>query len=266
MPEENASWVPGDVDLTKPNAARVYDYILGGANNFEVDREFAKKLLESLPDAQALAQENRAFLRRSVGYLAEQGVRQFIDLGSGIPTVGTTHEVAQRVAPGSRIVYVDNEPVAVAHSELILQDNPDATVLRADVRDVDAVLGHPELVRMIDFDEPVAVLMYALLHFVSNEQDPYGLVARYRDATVPGSYLAVSHLTSEGRPEMGNVLASYRQTANPAVERTRAEITRLFDGYELVSPGLVVAREWRPEIELEYAGNSPLYVGVGLRI
>ncbi|HEX4725544.1 MAG TPA: SAM-dependent methyltransferase, partial [Pseudonocardiaceae bacterium] len=134
MPAEYLSWVPGDVDLSKPNAARIYDYILGGANNFEVDREFAKGLMATVPDLQALAHENRGFLRRAVTFLAEQGIRQFIDLGSGIPTVGNTHEVAQRIDPGVRVIYVDNEPVAVAHSELILQDNENADILREDVR------------------------------------------------------------------------------------------------------------------------------------
>src|ERR1700753_367441 len=138
MPTEHLSWVPADVDLSRPNPARVYDYILGGANNFEVDREFAKGVMASLPDAQAQAQENRGFLRRAVSYLAEQGIRQFVDLGSGTPTVGNTHEVVQRIDPTAKVVYVDHEPVAVAHSELILQDNKNAAVLRADIRDARA--------------------------------------------------------------------------------------------------------------------------------
>lgn len=266
MPAEYLSWVPSDVDLSKPNAARVYDYILGGANNFDVDREFAKRLMTRVPDAQALAQENRAYLRRVVTHLAQQGVRQFIDLGSGIPTVGNTHEVAQRVDPGAKIVYVDHEPVAVAHSELILQDNENAEILREDVRDVAAVLGHPATRRLIDFDEPIAILMFMVLHFVSDDQDPYRLVARYRDATAPGSYLAISHATADGRPEVTEVLLEYRATTSPVTERTRAEVTPFFDGYDMVPPGLVFTREWRPEIELTYRESSPIYGGVGLRI
>jgi SAM-dependent methyltransferase len=266
MPAEYVSWVPGDVDLSQPNAARVYDYILGGANNFEVDRVFAKQLLATLPDAQSLAQENRGFLRRSVGFLAEQGVRQFIDLGSGIPTVGNTHEVAQRIDPGARVVYVDNEPVAVAHSELILEDNKNAAILRADVRDVHAVLNDPVTRGLIDFDEPVGILMFAVLHFVPDREDPYRLVSRYRDATVPGSYLIVSHVTSDGRPEFDDVIEQYRQSANPITERDRVEIERMFTGYDLVEPGVVFTRQWRPEIELEYSNPSPIYAAVGLRI
>ena len=266
MPPEYLSWVPSDVDLSKPNAARVYDYILGGANNFEVDREFAKRLVAMIPDAQAVAQENRGFLRRVVAFLAERGIRQFVDLGSGIPTVGNTHDVAQRIDPGARVVYVDNEPVAVAHSELILQDNENADILREDVRDVSAVLRHPVTRRLIDFDQPVAILMFAVLHFVPDAEDPYRLVARYRDATVPGSCLAISHGTADGRPEMTDVVAQYRNTANPVTERNMDEVVRLFSGYELVPPGVVFTREWRPEIELEYSAPSPIYGGVGLRI
>lgn len=266
MPAEYLSWVPADVDLSKPNPARVYDYILGGANNFEVDRDFAKQLLTTLPDAQSLAQENRGFLRRSVGFLAEQGVRQFIDLGSGIPTVGNTHEVAQRIDPGARVLYVDNEPVAVAHSELILEDNKDAAILRADVRDVHAVLNDPVTQGLIDFDEPVGILMFAVLHFVPDELDPYRLVSRYRDATVPGSYLIVSHVTSDGRPEFDDVIEQYQASANPVTERNRTDVERLFTGYDLVEPGVVFTREWRPEIDLDYSNSSPIYGGVGLRV
>jgi len=266
MPADYLSWVPSDLDLSKPNAARVYDYILGGANNFEADREFAKRLMTIVPDVRALAQENRGFLRRVVTYLVEQGIRQFIDLGAGIPTVGNTHEVAQRIDPGVKVVYVDNEPVAVAHSELILQDNENAGTLREDVRDATAVLRHPVTRRMIDFDEPVAILAFAVLHFVPDDQEPYRLMARYRDATVPGSYLAISHGTSDGRPEIADAVTVYRNTASPVTERTRAEVTRFFDGYDLVSPGLVFTREWRPEIELTYRQSSPIYGAVGQRI
>lgn len=266
MPAEYLSWVPADVDLSKPNAARVYDYLLGGANNFEVDRDFAKRLMSMLPDAQTIAQENRGFLRRVVTHLAELGMRQFIDLGSGIPTVGNTHEVAQRIDPGARVVYVDNESVAVAHSELILQDNANADIVRQDIRDVRSVLTHPVTRKLIDFDLPVAVLMFAVLHFVPAEQDPYPLVARYREATVPGSFLAISHATSDNRPEVGTALAEYRKTNSPVTERNRDETTLFFAGYDLVSPGVVFTREWRPEVDLPNRVSSGLYCGVGQRI
>lgn len=266
MSADYLRWVPADVDLTKPNAARVYDYILGGANNFEADREFARKVLATLPDAQTAAQENRAFLRRVVTFLAEQGIRQFIDLGSGIPTVGNTHEVAQAVAPDARVLYVDNEPVAVAHSELILQDNANADVVLADIRDVRAIVHHPVARRLLDLDEPVAVLAFLVLHFISKTENPYLLMGRYRDATVPGSYLAMSHLTRDGRPEVQQLLDDYDESVIELTDRNRDEVHRLFTGYDLVDPGVVVTRDWRPEIELAYGTSSILYGGVGLRI
>jgi hypothetical protein len=266
MSTEHLSWVPADVDLSRPNPARVYDYILGGANNFEVDREFAKRMMASLPDAQAQAQENRGFLRRVVSHLAEQGIRQFVDLGSGIPTVGNTHEVVQRIDPTAKVVYVDHEPVAVAHSELILQGNENAAIIRGDVRDSTTILNDGVIKRMIDFDEPVAILMFAVLHFVSDEEDPYRLVARYRDATVPGSYLAVSHITQDDRPEIGELVEQYQRSVNMLTERTKAEVTRLFAGYDLIEPGVVFTREWRPELDLDYGYASLLYGALGQRI
>ncbi|HEX5407699.1 MAG TPA: SAM-dependent methyltransferase [Pseudonocardiaceae bacterium] len=266
MSAESLSWVPADVDLSKPNPARVYDYVLGGANNFEVDREFAKQMMAALPDAQAQAQENRGFLRRVVSFLAEQGVRQFIDLGSGIPTVGNTHEVVQRIDPAAKVVYVDYEPVAVAHSELILQDNKSAAIIRGDVRDSSAILHHEVVRRLIDFDEPVAILMFAVLHFVSDDEDPYRLVARYRDATVPGSYLAVSHITQDGRPEIGVLVEEYQRSVSMLTDRTRPEVARLFAGYDMVDPGVVFTREWRPELDLDYDYASLLYGALGQRI
>jgi hypothetical protein len=266
MSADHLCWVPADIDLTRPNAARVYDYVLGGANNFEVDREFARRLLVMMPDAQAVAQENRAFVRRVATFLAEQGIGQFIDLGSGIPTVGNTHEIVQSVDPDARVLYVDNEPVAVAHSELLLQDNENAAVLRADVRDVHTVLGSSTTRRLIDFDEPVAILAFSVLHFMSDREDPYHLVSRYRDATVPGSYLAVSHVTQDGRPEVGRTLREYKQAVTDVTDRTRDRMLRFFVGYDLVDPGVVFTRDWRPEIELDYVKPSPLYGGVAARI
>ena len=265
MSEEQLSWVPADIDLTRPNAARIYDYVLGGANNFGVDREFAKNVLMAVPDAQVQAQQNRSFLRRAVAYLAGQGVRQFLDLGSGIPTVGNTHEVAQRIAPGAKVLYVDNEAVAVAHSELILQDNPDADILRADITDPGSVLDHPRTRALLDFDQPVGVLMFAILHFVPDTANPWGLVGAYRDATVPGSYLAMSHGTADHRPdEMGTLVNQYQQTANPVSLRTHAEVARLFDGYELVEPGVVLGPMWRPEVEPSGGEQvSVIYGGIG---
>lgn len=266
MTEDQLSWVPTDIDLSRPNAARIYDYVLGGANNFAVDRDFAKQMIAELPDLQSQAQQNRSFLRRAVTFLVEQGIRQFIDLGSGIPTVGNTHEVAQRIAPDSRILYVDNEPVAVAHSELILRDNPNADILRANITDAKSILEHPKTRGLIDFDQPVGMLMFAIVHFVPDAENPADLLAAYRDATVPGSYLALSHGTADNRPEAVEAMSEYRQrTTTPVTLRSWAQVHRLFDGYELVDPGLVLGARWRPEVEVADGEGSMLYGGVGRR-
>jgi hypothetical protein len=265
MAAEEPDWVPDDVDLTKPNAARVYDYFLGGANNFDVDRVFAKKVANILPDAPFLAIENRSFLRRAVKFLAEQGVRQFLDLGSGIPTVGNSHEIAQAVDPSCRVVYVDFEAVAVAHSELILQDNPNAAIVRADLTEPDVVLKHPITTGLLDFGEPIAVMMFASIHFVPDSAHPEELVAAYRDATVPGSYLALSHGTSDERPEVQDAVNEYQATANPAILRSRSRVMRFFDGYELVEPGLVFTPEWRGEVDVCDPWRAGAYAGVGIR-
>jgi SAM-dependent methyltransferase len=262
---ERPSWVPWGVDLDKPSAARVHDYFLGGSNNFEADREFARMVLGVLPDIRSIVRCNRAFLRRAIALMADQGIRQFLDLGSGVPTAGNTHEVAQRAALGSRVVYVDCEPVAVAHGELILQDNPDAVILRADLCDAGQVLDHPETRRLIDFDRPVGIIMSAVLHFVPDEWDPLALIARYRDATVPGSCIALSHVSTDERQEVDEVVRQYRQTCMPVFARTRVEVAGLFDGYRLFEPGVVATSAWRPETAPPDTGSPVTFAGVGLR-
>ena len=265
MAAEELSWVPDDVDLSKPNAARVYDYFLGGANNFDVDRVFARKLTEILPDAPFLAIENRSFLRRAVKFVAEQGVRQFIDLGSGIPTVGNTHEIAQLVDPDVKVVYVDFEAVAVAHSQLILADVPNAEIVRADFRTPDTVLSDPTVREMIDFSRPVGILMFSSVHFISDDDRPEDIVAAFRDVTVPGSYLALSHATNDGRPEVADAVAEYKNAANSAYVRTKEQVSGFFDGYDLVEPGIVYTAEWRAELEVPDPWRAGAYAGVGVK-
>ncbi|MCA1656060.1 MAG: SAM-dependent methyltransferase, partial [Pseudonocardiaceae bacterium] len=189
MHTDRPSWARESIDLERPNAARIYDYLLGGAANFEQDRVFAEKLLEVMPQARAAARLNRAFLRRAVRFCVEAGIRQFVDIGSGIPTAGNVHEIAQAVAPTTRVLYVDNEPVAVTHSELLLRDNPWATNMRGDLTDPEPVLASP----LIDFSQPVAVLMVSVLHFVPDSAAPHEAVARYVSALAPGSFLGLSH-------------------------------------------------------------------------
>jgi hypothetical protein len=236
------------IDLDRPSAARVYDFYLGGFHNFAADREMGRQAVQMWPELPEIMKANRGFLRRAVEFLVGTGVRQFLDLGSGIPTVGNVHQVAQRAAPDARVVYVDNDPVAVEHSRAILAGDGQTAVVRADLREPDTVLADPEVRRLLDSGEPVAVLMVAVLHFVPDEADPAGLVARFRDAAPAGSYLALSHATvgdQAGRAAEHRSL--YQRTATPMTMRTRDQVVRLFDGFELVEPGLVYLPEWRPD-------------------
>jgi SAM-dependent methyltransferase len=265
--EKLPDWVPETVDLSRPSAARMYDYYLGGAHNFGVDRELANKVLEIFPDGPTLAQTNRAFLHRAVGYLLDQGVRQFLDIGSGIPTAGNVHEIAQRTHPDVRVLYVDHDAVAVAHSELLLRDNPNAGVLQADLRRPDEILGSAACRDVLDLGRPVGVLLMSVLHFVSPDDDPAAVIRTIRDAIAPGSYLAISHGTGEGRsPRAAELQELYKSTATPLTYRDHDDVRALFAGWDLVDPGVVWAPEWRPNWPDE-VGDDPaaslISVGVG---
>jgi hypothetical protein len=250
-----------------PSAARVYDYLLGGGHNFPADRAVGDKVLQILPNGGQIAGSNRAFLRRAVLHMIEQGITQFLDLGSGIPTVGNVHEIAQRADPGCRVVYVDHDEVAVAHSELLLHGNANAAIVAADFCDPDTVLGAAELKRLLDLRRPVGLLMVAVLHFVPDKLDPPGLVATYRDELPPGSLVALSHLTADDKPEqMAAVAETMSHTRDPLYFRSYGEVRALFDGLDLVPPGVVSAPHWRPEPGSDAAaGPDDVYVGMGLR-
>jgi hypothetical protein len=247
---------PETVDVRTPNMARMYDYYLGGSHNLAVDRAAADQVIAANPNTVVAARENRAFLGRVVRYCLDQGVRQFLDLGSGIPTVGNVHEIAHHhVGPDVRVAYVDSEPIAVAHAARLLADLDTATITRADLRDVDTVLAAPGVAGLLDFDAPIALLAMAVLHCVSDADDPPGLLTRYRAVLSPGSYLALSHVTLDhlaaaglgGGQEMAEV---YRNANPPSWSRTRAEIASWLDGLELVEPGVVVPREWQPDFDM----------------
>ncbi|MFJ5988108.1 SAM-dependent methyltransferase [Lentzea sp. NPDC092896] len=266
---ERPNWAPGDIDLERPSVARVYDYWLGGAHNFAADRAVAQKTLETMPEIRDVVLNHRAFLRRAVRYLLGQGVRQFLDLGSGIPTVGNVHEIAQAADPGARIVYVDIDPVAVAHSRSILTSNGHVSVLQADVRDWASVLASDEVDKQLDFDEPVAVLMIALLHFVSDDEDPWGMIGGYRDHLAPGSFLALSHAGYEADEETDASRAArkiYNRDVTSTTFRDRSEFGRLFDGFALVEPGVVRVPAWHPESPAdigESGGRFPGFAALG---
>ncbi len=243
-------WVPPGVDTSKANIARVYDYWLGGSNNFLADQDAARALIAVEPNSRAMARANRGFLGRAVRFLAANGIRQFIDVGSGIPTARNVHEVAREAAPGSRVVYADVDEVVVAHSRALLENNPDVSVIQADLRNPRDILGAPETKRLIDFDKPVGVLLAAVLHFIPDRDDPWGIVAGLRDAIVPGSYLVLSHASTEMMSEEFAKVAKKVYEGKVAASsniRRRDAIARLFDGFDLVEPGLVWLPQWRPD-------------------
>jgi SAM-dependent methyltransferase len=243
-------WVPDGVDSTVPNAARAYDHLLGGYHNFAVDREFVDRMTAVAPGAAAHAHANREFIGRSVRWLVtEAGIRQFLDIGSGIPTLGNVHEVAQAAAPDGRVVYVDIDPVAVAHSKAILAGNPLAEALRADLREPAEILRHPDVVGLLDLTRPVAVLLNCVVHFVPDDADPEGILAQLKDALVSGGHLVLTHGTElDDRPgEAEAVIKLYRRTPTAVVGRSPERIRGLLDGLELVEPGLVPVHDWRPD-------------------
>lgn len=267
MPAERPSWAPQHIDLDRPNAARIYDYFLGGACNFEHDRQFADKFLELVPEAELAARRNRAFLRRAVRFCVESGIRQFLDIGSGIPTVGNVHEIAQGIEPECRVLYVDNEPVAVAHSELMLEGNDRAAILHADLCDPDTILNSQSAKRLLDFDEPMALLIVAVLHFVPDSAGPAAAIERYLGALAPGSFLVLSHGTDDAFDEQPvEATERYQRTTTPGVSRSRAEVLALMSGTELMEPGVVWTPQWRPdspdEVD-EHPERSMVYAAVG---
>lgn len=248
--------VPSGIDTTVAHGARIYDYLLNGKDNFEVDRNAAEAALASAPILRTVATENRAFLGRVVRFLAaEAGIRQFIDIGTGLPTQNNVHQIAQAAAPGTRVVYVDNDPIVLAHGRALLSVDETTTVIQADIRQPGEIFHHPQLRELIDFDEPVAILLIGVMHFVSHDEDPAGIMSYLRDAVVPGSYLAVSQITADRHPEaVASAVHAFGQGGSHGTPRSREEIEQLFAGCELIEPGLVYVPEWRPDSASEHSG------------
>ena len=261
-------WVPPGVDTKRANIARVYDYWLGGSHNFLADQDLARAICAVEPNARAGARANRAFIGRAVRHLSAAGIGQFLDIGSGIPTEGNVHEVAQQAAPGSRVVYVDVDPVAIAHSKAILAGNETADVIDADLREPEKILDDPASRRLIDFSEPVGLLLAMVLHFITDAEDPWALVATLRDSLAPGSYLVLGHATHESSPTVAQAAETVynRSVATGIHMRSRAEILRFFDGFELLDPGLVYIPQWRPDSPSDVPEDPSKFwvlVGVG---
>ncbi len=251
MPEfPESSALPPEIDTSRPHAARMYDYYLGGKNHFAADRETADKVIAAMPGVRTGPRENRAFLGRAVRYLAaEAGIRQFLDIGTGLPTTNSVHEVAQAVAPDSRVVYVDNDPLVLAHARALLTSSPEGRTayISADLRNPGEILSSPVVRSVLDFTQPVALMLVAVLHFVGDEYKPAGLVATLRDALPSGSYLVASHVTAEHN-QAGSAAGqrAYRGGGVPMRPRNRDEFAKLaFAGLELVPPGVVLVSEWR---------------------
>ncbi len=261
----SSSWVPQDVPLDKPSPARMYDYYLGGHHNFEVDRQAAEQVLQVVPEVRLIAQANRAFLVQAVKYLVEEeGIDQFLDIGSGIPTRGNVHEIAQEVNPEAKVVYVDIDPIAVAHARAILEGNPRAISIQADAREPEQIVNHPEVQGLLDFGRPVGLLLVALLHFITDDEDAYGIVRRFGKVMVPGSFLVISHGTHENWPEetLQRIQALYDRSTATFKMRSRVEIERFFEGWEFVEPGLVPVNKWRPLQSIDYGDLPAAYAGV----
>ncbi|UJW28949.1 SAM-dependent methyltransferase [Saccharothrix sp. AJ9571] len=245
---DSVDWASAGVDVGKPALARVYDYMLGGELNFPADRAVAERLAEVGPFRE-MARLNRHFLRRAVRFCVQAGVRQFLDLGSGIPSSGNVHEIAQELDPVCRVVYVDQDPIAVAHSEILLAGNPNATILRTDLRDTAAVITQAETRSLLDFNRPVALFLLGVVQYIPDSGNPAGLISRYMSALAPGSLLAMTHFTAQNMEvEMAAAVRYFAETAAPITLRSAEQVTALLGDLEPVEPGVVLTAKWHPEL------------------
>jgi O-methyltransferase involved in polyketide biosynthesis len=253
------------LDTTVANAARVYGYLLGGKDNFQADRDAAEQVILHIPGSAAACRANRAFLARAVRHLAgKKGISQFIDIGCGLPTASNVHEIAQRTSPGARVVYADHDPVVATHARALLQEHsPGVLAVEADVRAPETITGNPDVRRLIDFSQPVALLMLAVLHFLPDADQPYEIVSYLKETLAPGSYLVLSHVTDEHVPPADSIRAQqvYEAASAPVSPRSRADVTRFFDALELTAPGVVDVRHWprqsgSPNTPLTFYGGA----------
>ncbi|WP_433496568.1 SAM-dependent methyltransferase [Sphaerimonospora sp. CA-214678] len=263
------------INTAVPHPARVYDYLLGGKDNFAADREAAEKLIEVSPGTREGVRAHRAFLRRAVRHLvAEAGVSQFLDIGTGIPTQGNTHEIAQEVDPGARVAYVDNDPIVLVHGRALLKGSAagTTTVIEADLRQPEAILSHPQVRDILDFTRPVAVILAGVLHFVTDEEDPYAAVERFKAAVPAGSHLLLSHVTLDFAPQVeeDEFTKPYDNSTAPMVPRTHADVLRFFDGWDVIDPGVVEVVKWRPDEDghrehIPGGGHAWAYGGIAIK-
>lgn len=252
-----------EIDTSRPHPARIYDYLLGGKDNYEVDQQAGDELAAAAPEARIGLRANRAFLQRAVRHVVGSGVRQILDVGTGLPTSPNVHETAQQVAPDVRIAYVDNDPIVNAHANALLSRSGATSVVLADLRDPQAILDHPDVRRVIDFDEPVALLLVAIVHFLSSADEPERVIATLRDALPAGSFLVLSHATGDFA-DRTDAQAVYNKATASLNLRGRAEVERFFDGFDLIEPGLAQVPFWRPDTPPPArSGEIGFYGGVG---
>jgi hypothetical protein len=261
---------PVELRTDIPHPARMYDYFLGGKDNFAADREAAERALSISPEFRTGALANRGFLQRAVRHVARQGVRQFLDIGTGIPTAGSTHQIAAEVSSDVRVAYLDNDPIVLVHGRALLAgaEQGTATVIHADLREPAAILENPEVRAVLDFDEPVALMLVAILHFIGDDEDPAGIVRRLMASLPSGSRLVLSHATGDfATPEqVEQARALYSHSAAPLVPRSREQVAAFFEGLELEEPGLVTPPLWRPDEPVRPGDeHAPGWAGVGVK-
>ncbi|WP_131740649.1 SAM-dependent methyltransferase [Actinomadura roseirufa] len=263
--------VPGEVDSAVPNIARVYDYWLGGKDNYAADRALAEKLIaiagEDGPNPRSGARENRAFMGRAVRLAARGGIRQFLDIGTGLPAMGNVHQVAREIAPEARVAYVDYDPVVCAHGRAMLADEGRVRMIEADVRDARGVLAHPDVTDLVDFSEPVAVMLVAVLHYLSDSDGPDEVVGAFRERMAPGSLLVLSHISTDPLPaRVPRGAAQFAASTARQTPRPRERIERFFTGLDVLDPGVVSVPLWRPgTIVPPHADRFPVLAGVGAK-
>jgi hypothetical protein len=261
------NWFPDGVDPDVPSVDRAYDYLLQGGHSFPADRQLAEQIMTMLPGTEQIVLMARALLRRVVLFMISAGVRQFLNIGSGVPSVGNAHEIAQRANPEARIVYVDSNPVAVANTNQLLAGNSQAVAIQGDLAEPDGILGHQDARRVLDFTQPIGLLLLRALNLISDDRNPNRLLAHYRQALASGSYFALSSVAAEAQPaEIKAVLDMIKGTPNEFYPRTRERFTSFFEGLDLVEPGVVPFPLWRPDSHADFADGperDQLLIGVG---
>jgi hypothetical protein len=261
----DTEYVPPEIDTTKPSVARVYDAVLGGKDNFAVDRAVAAESMKAMGDEGKGARLNRAVLGRAVRYMVGQGIDQFLDIGSGLPTVQNTHQIAQAGNPAARVVYVDNDPSVRIHGHALLADDASTIVVLADVREPDTIVRRPEITSFLDFGRPIGLILNAVIHHILDEEDPHALVDTYKAALAPGSFVQITHF-SNASPEARAMEKVFQQALGRGKVRSQQEITSFFDGLEIIEPGVVFIPEWRPDEVVTYPldlGGLMMMCGVG---